>query len=122
MSHTDKTRPGWVQLADPHNKGWLEEWHDHGKGGCDLPATLDKDSFCWFRFNRWNRCIYTESMTALNSGLFPARPRKGGWDRLAREGRRRAQWRRIRQELLKSGGSWDEVDSNKPPRRAKWHG
>lgn len=35
MSKTDKTRPEWVKALD--RKGFLEEYHDHRDGTCDLP-------------------------------------------------------------------------------------
>jgi hypothetical protein len=43
MSHTDKHRPLYVQLADETNpSAWKAEEHDHRNGVCDLSVLAEK--------------------------------------------------------------------------------
>lgn len=42
MAHTDKTRPEWVQLMDPTNRGWLKEHRVRGRRLTHLLWEQDK--------------------------------------------------------------------------------
>ena len=98
MSRTDKHRPVWVQLADPENKGFAQEEHNHEKGFCDLgePARY---SVGW---RHWSWCHISESRLAWASGMWPKMPRKGGWSRPnQRDGKARMRLRALEAEVLK---------------------
>lgn len=119
MSHTDKTRPDWVQVTDPHNKGWLTEEHNHHLGPCDIEP-LGRGQFgdnraylgrlqeialvrsVWRARNRGYRCFYWYSSAAYHSSsLWPRTPRTGRSKHRAekaRDGRARMELRRLRRE------------------------
>lgn len=135
MSRTDKHRPVAVQLADPENKGFAEEFHDHRKGVCDLAEHPVMARYGW---RYWGYCFVGESIYAYNAGgMWPKTPRKGGWHRPnSRDGKARADLRRLRAEIVKvhraavpcwCGGcdSWQDGlpdwDENKPTQKWLWH-
>lgn len=100
MSHTDKHRPVWVQLADPENKGFTRERHNHTRGICDL-GEHPEATYGW---RLWNRhCHITESTYAYHAGgMRPKLPRKGGWGRPnPRDGKARMRLRALEAEVLK---------------------
>ena len=105
MSKTDKTRPIWVQVKDPDNKGWLREEHDHRKGFCDLGDVQDPLSHGWGTW-RWigmqRKCTYEYTSLAYYGGIHRRRPKMHGWGRPARDGRARMHLRMIRDELRKT--------------------
>lgn len=98
MSKTDKTRPWWVQVADPNNLGWVQEQHDHRNHICDLPP-LTVDAVERWSYRRWKdtQCLWSYTSRAYHSNrLWRRRSRKGGWGRPRREGKARMQLRRLR--------------------------
>ena len=98
MSHTDKHRPVWVQLADPENKGFAQEEHNHQHGICDLDPR-PRASHGW---RSWSHCHISESYMAFNvGGMWPRYPRKGGWGRSHRDGKARMHLRALQAEVLK---------------------
>lgn len=130
MSHTDKTRPAWVQIKDPDNRGWARERHDHSKGPCTLGPIDDIDSHVWFHRGYrngpivWNQCVYDHSRCAYYGGLYGRVPRKNGWGRAARDGRARMHLRRIRAEFYRTmPQDWDCVDDvwMHPTDKLLWH-
>lgn len=108
MSDTDKTRPTWVQMLDPHNRGWATEHHDHSRGGCDI---ADYDPRCGL-FGRPTRCCVWPSYTAMNEGIYPRPPKQLEYYVWKAKRRERATWRRLRSELL--GGNLDAAEAVGP--------
>lgn len=104
MSRTDKHRPVWVQLADPENKGFAQEEHNHQDGVCDLDPK-PRSSHGW---RHWSHCYISESYMAFNvGGMWPKMPRKGGWGRPnPRDGKARMRLRALEAEVLKVHRSW----------------
>lgn len=119
MSHTDKTRPVWVQFRDPDNRHLMIEVHNHETGVCDLDEWMEVDvTWHWAtrtsdgrRFN----CYLYKSYYEMNRRNFWPRPRKGSWDRTGRHTHVRTLWRKQRQLLLKGVIE----DSDKP--NSKWY-
>lgn len=99
MSHTDKHRPVWVQLADPENRGFAQEEHNHEDGICDM---ADKPVAMYGWVSR-DHCFMSETRWAWGSaGMWPKSPRKGGWGRpRSRDGKARMRLRALRAEVLK---------------------
>lgn len=126
MSHTDKTRPYWVQILDPVNKGWIQEYHNHTDGVCDITYG---GRWREFAAGRWNSisitrrtCWWEESHHAYRSGLFP-RPSKRGWTRYrGREGVARARLRAQVHEWRKLK-DWVDIDDREfePTQARLWH-
>lgn len=103
MSKTDKTRPPWVQAADPHNRGWQEVWHDHRHGAfrrpldvCDIESAHPSDGW------RGRRCCFWPSRIAARSGVYRPSTATLAVYRNKANGRSRGEWRRVARELLKS--------------------
>jgi len=63
MSRTDKTAPWDVKIF--YYPGWLEEFHDHRDGECDLPPKPRNCKDPGHEFWRWNRghCYWVASYT-----------------------------------------------------------
>lgn len=103
MSHTDKTRPGWVQVRDPFNRWAMQEDHDHRDGTCDYDEWFEAgvDPWDWRHGRRWS-CHLDYSFYGYNKIKFWPRPPKGHWDRQSPHGPLRTEWRRDRQRLLKA--------------------
>lgn len=99
MSRTDKHRPVWVQLADPENKGFKREVHNHCDGVCDMGDRPE----AMYGWRSWSRCHVSESTWAhYVGGMWPKMPRKGGWSRPnQRDGKARMQLRALQAEVLK---------------------
>lgn len=98
MSHTDKHRPVAVQLADPENRGFAQEFHNHTKGICDL----GDDPEATYGWRRWGHCHIAESSLGYRAGMWPKMPRKGGWGRpRSRDGKARMRLRALEAEALK---------------------
>lgn len=132
VSKTDKTRPIWVQVKDPDNRGWIGEDHDHRSGPCDLGDPQDETSYPWYYQSRLpmryhpspRRCTFHYSSLAYHSGIYGRRPKKQGWGRCARDGRARMHLRMIRDEVLKTDPR--EVDTVDhlwmyPNEKLLWH-
>ena len=99
MSHTDKHRPVVVQLADPDNKGFTKEFHDHREGLCDL---VEHGVVARYGWRHWGYCYIGDSLYAYHAGgMWPKMPRKGGWGRSHRDGKARMHLRALRAEVLK---------------------
>jgi hypothetical protein len=96
MSHTDKTRPAWVQVRDPRNRWAMQEEHDHRDGVCDFAEWLKAKDHPWtHRFN----CYLDYSYYGINViKLWARQPTRG--HRINRHRVARAQWRVERQRLL----------------------
>lgn len=109
MSDTDKTRPVWVQMLDPRNRGWATEYHDHSRGPCDL-ADFDPRYSLWI--GRRTRCAVWPSRAAAHEGIYPRPPKQLEYYVFKAKRRERATWRRVRAELL--GGNLDAADSVPP--------
>ena len=114
MSHTDKTRPAWVQILDSDNRGWRQERHNHRDGICDLPEPVGREAVDFYMFKRWLDCHWDYSAAAhASNSLWCRYPRKGGRDRLRREGRARAAWRAMRDSMLAlPREDMEDVDGN----------
>lgn len=99
MSRTDKHRPVWVQLADPENKGFAQEEHNHEKGFCDL-GSKPQHIYGW---RHWSHCHISETRWAWScGGMWPKMPRKGGWSRpRQRDGKARMRLRALQAEVRK---------------------
>lgn len=116
MSHTDKTRPVWVQFRDPANRRFVEEAHDHRNGVCDLEAWM-QDTHC-AQIWQWRssyQCVLYNSFYGANACKFWPRPPKGCWGRGGVHGSVRMRWRKQRQQLL----SGEILDGDKP--NGKWY-
>lgn len=115
MSHTDKTRPVMVQVLDPENRRYVIEKHDHTKGVCTLQEWLETA----VHGSLWGHthCHLYVSYYGWN-GLKPFRrpPRKSSWDRYGRHGRFRADWRQMRDKILRAEDV-DDVDWYAPRRK-----
>lgn len=96
MSHTDKTRPAWVQFRDPHNRRFMEEVHNHHKGTCDLDEWLQSECDWVPYIKRWFHCYLTHSYYRAWHCEF--RERHG--HRFNQWRKARAAWRRQRSQLL----------------------
>jgi hypothetical protein len=73
VSHTDKTRPFWVQLMDPYNRGWKTEHHwDHHVNGCTIEQFNPVEHGIWHHPG----CVYWPSDVAAHNGIYS---RPGGW-------------------------------------------
>lgn len=119
MSRTDKTRPYWVQLRDPHFKWTIVEHHyHHGCFGttqeCDIDFPLPrtrrvgfKPCEYWFKY-RDNEKVYGHSRWRRRWGSF-------------QDGRARADLRRLKARWLKETDE-QEIDSteNLPTSRWRW--
>lgn len=106
MSHTDKTRPLWVQFRDPLNRRFMEEIHHHDQGVCDFAEWESSRSI---NHSVWGRgCFLYHSPYGGYYGQFwPREPRRGS--RPNRHRVARAQWVRERQRLL-SGMDPDDME------------
>jgi hypothetical protein len=105
VAKTDKTRPVWVQMLDPTNRGWLEEHHDHTKGVCDIDK--HDPSRPW----RWrSSCCFWPSGKAAHEGIYPRPGKAIEWYTGERIGRERTAWRALRQRIL--GGDLEAADES----------
>lgn len=105
MSDTDKTRPFWVQMHDPYNKGWREEAHNHANGICDIETSDPR--FPWR--NRWH-CNFWPSAKANHSGIW-GRPTRTLRCYVREETRReRVAWRNLRNRMIK--GEWEAAEES----------
>jgi hypothetical protein len=90
MSRTDKTAPYYVQLF--YYKDWIEEYHDHTSGECDLPPrprnSKDPGLELWYGGSRHNdetHCYWVASYSNFwRSGMSNCccglcRPKWGWW-------------------------------------------
>lgn len=116
MSHTDKTRPIWVQFRDPDNRRHMTEVHHHEDGVCTFDAwyadTKCHQTWPW----KWGyNCFLYHSYYGGYFGEFWPRCRKGSWDRTGRHGHVRTLWRKQRGQLLKG----EIEDGDKPT--SKWY-
>ena len=109
MSDTDKTRPEWVQVKDPTNRGWLEESHRHEKGICDIQDYDERGGMTWR--NRWlnPRCGMWTSRLAHKEGIYPRR-KSVKYYTYAEVRRERAQWRENKDRIRK--GDLDAADES----------
>lgn len=103
MSHTDKTRPVWVQVRDAKNRWAMQEEHDHTKGVCSFATWMEskKDYWRFYAGSEWSLypCHLDYSFYGVNIIKFwPREPRRGR--RFNRHRTARTQWRRERQRLL----------------------
>lgn len=117
MSKTDKTRPGWVQMTDPENRGWLEESHDHRHGECDIH---EADPTTW---RGKTSCTLWPSGIAYHSGIYPAATKVIAYYRWKALRHERTEWRRVARDLVKSSREeiYDNEHSATQHRRgAKW--
>lgn len=102
MAHTDKTRPEWVQLHDPANRGWIKEFHNHVNRDCDLHKRDPKERWWWgrsdchFRPTRHTACGRIYSRKAVKYYAY-SHTRK-----------ERATWREVKSKVLK--GNLDAAD------------
>lgn len=103
MSRTDKTRPVWVQVMDPHNRGWLEVHHSHDRGVFRRP--LDNCNYgdhnprdLWARVG----CSNWSSARAQHSGLYGYHDSAEKMYRRKWTRRQRTTWRLTARELLKA--------------------
>jgi len=97
MSHTDKTRPEWVQFRDPLNRQFMKEVHDHRDGACDLDDWLQ--SRCeWVPYSEWYHCYLNHPYYRAWHREFRERQRRG--HRLNQWRMARAAWRRQRSQLI----------------------
>lgn len=117
MSHTDKTRPVWVQVRDPENRWAMQEDHDHRQGVCDYDEWFEAgvDPWDWRHHRRWS-CHLDYSYYGYNKIKFWSKPPKSTWDRHNPYGKVRAQWLRDRARLLKAVDP-EEVDYVTPRQR-----
>lgn len=111
MSHTDKTRPLWVQVRDPENRWAMQEEHDHRNGVCNYDEWFDSGENYWR--SSWWGCHLDYSYYGCNAIQLWPKPRRGHWDRQEPHGALRAQWRRDRQRLLKAADP-DDVEHLAP--------
>lgn len=106
MSDTDKTRPEWVQLFDPYNKGWLQEHHIHHSNPCDIAD--------WSKSGRWyyslRRCHYRPSEKAVSEGIYPRPSKAVKYYVYGRVRKERASWRELSSRIIK--GDMDAVDAS----------
>lgn len=114
MSHTDKTRPVWVQVRDPFNRWAMQEKHDHRDGVCNYDEWFDSGEDYWRR-PCWG-CRLDYSYYGVNVVKFWPRPPKDCWGRVGVHGRMRARWRAERQRLLKAADPAD-MDYMNPRRK-----
>lgn len=102
MSHTDKTRPFDVKVADPHNRRYVEETHDHRAGICDFtPRYVHQD---WRR--RQPNCGLRPKLSYAGSGELLARS-CGSWcsvcgPEMNFEGVVRAKLRQLKRKMVKT--------------------
>lgn len=113
MSDTDKTRPVWVQMLDPYNKGWLEEHHEHYKNPCDIEDSDPK----WPWIGRKTRCSRRPSRQADREGIYPQRKRVKKYYVYKHTRHERAVWRELQGRIL--GG--DILAAEKSPRGSYSH-
>lgn len=109
MSKTDKTRPVWVQVADPHNRGWLEIWHNHERGAfrrpldvCDADQVDVRSNDTRHGTTQRSNCSRWASATAAHRGVYPRASAVVAMYRRKGNGRSRTEWRRVSRDLLKS--------------------
>lgn len=108
MSDTDKTRPMWVQMLDPYNKGWLEEHHNHTNGICDIA-----DADPRFPWRNRARCNIWPSDKAAHEGIYPRPTRRVAYYSYGHIRKSRALWRALRDRVIR--GDIDAADES--PRR-----
>lgn len=101
MSHTDKTRPLWVQFRDPLNRRYMEEVHHHELGECDLDKWLASTNawiMRWVWPKTYNCFLYHNYYGGYHNEFWRREPHRGA--RFNRHHVARAQWRAERQRLL----------------------
>lgn len=101
MSHTDKTRPFDVKVADPHNRRHVEEVHDHRTGICDFAPQR-----CLVDWRRRNSCGLRPIGGYGGCGELLARS-CGSWCQvcgpgMSYEGTVRAALRQLKRKLIKT--------------------
>lgn len=111
MAHTDKTRPEWVQINDPHNKGWRNESHHCYGKECDIEDYNPQVGW------RSSRCHVWPSRKAIRSGVYPRRTRAVRYYTYGEIHKERAEWREIVNRVTK--GDLDAAD--KSPRGVYSH-
>lgn len=103
MAHTDKTRPEWVQLMDPTNRGWLKEYHHHEKGVCDIEDFDPRQHWRWS-----SNCHIWPSRAAVKAGVYGRRSRAVKYYTHEYTRGERVAWREIRDRVIK--GDLDAAD------------
>lgn len=131
MSHTDKHRPLWVQLADETNPAWWkEELHDHRDGVCEIQLERIKGmetrlSKRIYRFLcQWGdrrRCYIYPSYAGWGVGMWPrgrGRPRTLRDHGVPFHGKARARLRQLRHKWLYA--DVEEIDSTEDAPTGRW--
>lgn len=66
MSRTDKTAPWRVKAF--YYASWVEEYHDHSRGECDLPPHATQENLGWVP-GRDSNCGWTWSIEMVRHPL-----------------------------------------------------
>lgn len=131
MSHTDKHRPVWVQLADETNPSWWkQEFHDHRNGVCDvhlerikgIETRLGKRVYQFLcQWNGRGECHLYVSYPGWAVGMWPkgrGRPRTLRDRGTPRDGKARARLRQLRYKWMHM--DLEEIDSTQDAPTHRW--